>query len=147
MLPIFEAVDVMADDGLQPLLQWTSVDIITDRNNLLKRAGWADSGCSSTRSKKGFRIDVEWVGSRAILLQRWEERTTVWSNGGFGDSFERASSLPAPGCEDSTLVGSSRIITYVRWICIFLLNHSSNVFLTVYSLGLFWFKTHRPMRR
>lgn len=146
MLPIFVAIDTMGADASRKPPQWTSVDAITDRNNLLKLAGWADSSCSSSRSKKDFRIDLQWVGPSTILLQRWEERSCVWSNGntGFGNSFEEASSYAAPGCEDATLAGSSRIISYV----------SEHSFLSYAAIpirtclaGLFWLETRRSVRR
>lgn len=112
MLPIFEAVDTLTADGSCTPPAWASIDMITDRNNLLKLAGWSDSSCSSSRSKKDFRIDFELVGPQTVLLQRWEERPCVWAEGAFGDAFEKAAAHPAPGCEDSTLAGSSRVISY-----------------------------------
>ena len=120
LLPIFKARDTLEVESGGAAFEWNTVDIVTDRNNLLKLLEWADpKGCNRpAKSKNGFRIDVQLVGSKTILFQRWEERRSVWANGGFGDPFEKASSRPAAGCEKATLAGHMRIVTYVRTQCI-----------------------------
>ena len=94
-------------------MQWGTVDLVTDRNNLMKLLAWVDPSCGKKR-KGAFRIDVELAGPWTILFRRWEERTAVGTLGrSYGDSFEHASSRPAPGIDKSTLAGHHRIITYV----------------------------------
>lgn len=112
MVPLFEAVDTMQSKSSGCDVQWTSVDIITDRNNLLKLAGWADPGCSSERSSKNFRIDVQQVGPWTILFQRWEDQLMRWG-GGFSETFEEASCRPGDGCKLRTQPGGTRVISYV----------------------------------
>ncbi|THG97020.1 hypothetical protein EW026_g4912 [Hermanssonia centrifuga] len=110
-LPLFRAVDVM-EEGRTAKLDWSSIDLITDRNNLRKLLGWAYP-IPGVKNKPTFRIDMELVGEKTLILHRWEERSSVNSEGtGFGDSFERESTTPGPGCEQSTLAGHGRIITY-----------------------------------
>ena len=113
MLPLFAAIDTLTANGPREAPQWTSVDIITDRNNLLKLAAWADASCSDPRKKKDFRIDFELIGNRTVLFQRWEERNSVRDQVGHGDTFERMASHPAVGCEDTTLAGHARVVAYV----------------------------------
>lgn len=108
-VPLFRAVDTMEKERDGDKVDWSSVDIISDRNNLRKLLAWVQGG------EEFFRIDVQLAGSWTMLLQRWEERPLEISDGyGFGDSFELAATTPAPGCEDATLAGHHRIISYVR---------------------------------
>ena len=138
MLPLFTAIDTQPASDAGEALEWTSVDIITDRNNLLKLAAWADSGCSDKhKKKKGFRIDFELVGGRTVLFQRWEERDSVYNPRGHGDTFERMTSRPPFGCEDTTLAGHSRIVA-----CVSSLLYALDAILT-YILGFFWTQIHR----
>lgn len=113
MLPLFTAVDTLTADGLRATPEWNSVDIITDRDGLMKLVGWADSSCASSKSKRDFRVDFELLGGRTLLLQRWEARNFVRDQGAHGDSFEIKASHPAAGCEDTTSAGHARIIAYV----------------------------------
>jgi hypothetical protein len=112
MLPLFAAADAMRDDGKKapPPVNWPDVDVITDRNGLRKLLRWLNP--SQGRQPRDFRIDVELVGAKTIVLNRWEGRVhntpTVKS---FGFAFEAATSRAAPGCPPS---GHHRTITYVR---------------------------------
>lgn len=107
LLPLFEAVDeVQSSNGT--VFDWVSADFISDRNGLRKLIRWAEASAKLN----DFRIDVELVGYRTILLGRWEPRTldeaTHWA---FGFGFEHATTNAATGCEEGT--GHHRIVTYV----------------------------------
>lgn len=107
-LPLFVAVDTIEEDTARPKLDWNKVDFVTDRNNLMKLSGFFLRKLSNSRT---FRIDIELVG-RTVVMQRWEERSVVWVKTGYGDSFERESTSPGPGCEKATLAGHTRIVSY-----------------------------------
>lgn len=112
LLPLFESIDCMPAESPKHDLQWTSVDIITDRNNLLKLAGWADPGCDTQRSTGDFRIDIQLVGPWTVLFQRWSEQL-MHSGGGYSETFEAASCRPGPGCDVPIQPGAKRVISYV----------------------------------
>ena len=138
LLPLFRAADVVAEQTADTPLDWSSVDIVTDRNNLRKLLRWIQhpssdtgraSGPSAGSSKvpaqsftgtigldplKDFRIDVQLGGKKTVLLHRWEKRTREQAQpprSGCGINFERESTRPAKGCQRST--GHHRITTYV----------------------------------
>lgn len=137
MLPLFVAVDTVEEDAARPKLDWNKVDFVTDRNNLMKLSGFFLRKLSNSRT---FRIDIELVG-RTVVMQRWEERSVVWVKTGYGDSFERESTSPGPGCENSTLAGHTRIVSYVGDQCLASLNHVSPL-----DTGLFGTEHGRQMR-
>ncbi|GJE92532.1 hypothetical protein PsYK624_086860 [Phanerochaete sordida] len=113
LAPLFAAADALgARTGRTP--GWGTVDVVTDRNNLLKLLGWLDAGCAKRKHRGAFRIDVALAGAWTLLLRRWEERTAVSSDGtGFGDGFERRCSKDAlGGSERGTLAGHCRVVTY-----------------------------------
>jgi len=107
MLPLFTAADAIHDKSP---VDWPAVDVITDRNGLRKLLRWLNP--SAGREVRNFRIDIELVGSKTIILGRWEgferQPLTVRS---FGFSFEDAMTRAAPGCPAS---GHHRAISYVR---------------------------------
>ena len=108
LIPLFRAVDIMEQEREGPKLDWSGVDIVSDRNNLRKLLAWIQG------SDESFRIDLQLAGPWTVLFHRWETRASDESDRrGFGDSFERASTKPHPGCERATLAGHHRIITYV----------------------------------
>lgn len=108
LLPLFRAVDFMEKERSGPELNWSSVDIITDRRMLRNLLALVEG------NQEDFRIDVQLVGQGTVLFHRWETISEEVSDGkGFGDSFERASTTPAPGCERGTLAGHFRVVTYV----------------------------------
>ena len=118
LLPIFRAVETLEDVAGEKKIDWSSVDIVTDRNNILKLLEWADKKGCKGKGKKEFRIDVQLVGNKTALFQRWEERRSVKAGGpGFGDSFERASSRAAAELQNTTLAGHLRVVTYVSGSC------------------------------
>jgi hypothetical protein len=108
MLPLFTAADVI--HGKKAPVDWPNVDVITDRNGLRKLLRWLNP--SVGREVRDFRIDVDLIGTKTILLGRWESRSREPPSGrSFGFGFEAATSRPAPGCPIS---GHHRAITYVR---------------------------------
>ena len=109
-LPLFRAIDTVYSDAAREPIDWSQIDIITDRNNFRKLLSWIDWTGSVAEE---FRIDLQLCGIGTVLMQRWEPRTTH-NAVGFGDSFERESTYPSPGCEEGTLAGHHRVISYVR---------------------------------
>ena len=110
LLPLFAAADAIHENKKAPV-DWPDVDVITDRNGLRKLLRWLNP--SEGREVRDFRIDVELVGSRTIVLNRWESRTREPPTGkSFGFAFEEATARAAPGCPKS---GHHRTITYVRY--------------------------------
>ncbi|KAI0251097.1 hypothetical protein BJV78DRAFT_1154696 [Lactifluus subvellereus] len=106
MLPLFTAADAI--HGKKAPVDWPTVDVITDRNGLRKLLRWLSP--SAGREVCDFRIDVDLLGTKTILLSRWEERMRHPPTGrSFGFAFEAATTRPAPGCPRS---GHHRAITY-----------------------------------
>ncbi|THU82135.1 hypothetical protein K435DRAFT_831724 [Dendrothele bispora CBS 962.96] len=107
LLPLIAAVDTHAEEEGEPPLEWSSFDIITDRNGLRKLLRWI-GGAPDARD---FRIDLQLAGEKTVLFNRWEKKTTEESSGyTFGHNFERVSTHHADGCEEST--GHHRIVKY-----------------------------------
>jgi hypothetical protein len=111
LLPLFAAADAIHDNNKKPPVDWPDVDVVTDRNGLRKLLRWLNP--SEGREVRDFRIDVELVGAKTIVLNRWEGRTREPPIGkSFGFAFEAATARAAPGCPSS---GHHRTITYVRY--------------------------------
>lgn len=107
LLPLIMAVNKQAEMYKRPPFEWSSVDIVTDRNGLRKLTRWVVG-----EEVRDFRIDLQLAGENTVLMNRWEKRNReIFSGRTYGFSFERASTIPAPACKDST--GHHRIITYV----------------------------------
>ncbi|KAI0927624.1 hypothetical protein AcV5_008108 [Taiwanofungus camphoratus] len=107
LLPLFRAVDIMTEENGQTL-DWSAVDFCTSRNSLRKLLRWIDHEGDFI---KDFRIDTELAGRRTIFLNRWETSATECVGfRSYGHTFERESTLPAQGCEQS--VGHNRIVKY-----------------------------------
>lgn len=110
LLPLITAVDKSHEASDSPAaFDWSAekIDFVTDRNGLRKLMRWTD-GADPDRE---FRIDTQLAGN-TVLLNRWETRTRVnYSGYTFGFNFEKASTDPALGCENST--GHHRIVKYV----------------------------------
>ncbi|KIY73430.1 hypothetical protein CYLTODRAFT_387077 [Cylindrobasidium torrendii FP15055 ss-10] len=102
LVPLIAATEVMT-----PGFDWSSVDFVTDRNGLRKLMRFA----TASGYDRSFRIDTQLAGDTTILLNRWEqrvrERASQWS---YGFEFEKATTTPAQGCENTT--GYYRIVTY-----------------------------------
>jgi hypothetical protein len=108
LLPILAAADAIHDKKAP--VDWPTVDVVTDRNGLRKLLRWLNP--SEGREVRDFRIDVELIGAKTIVLSRWESRKREPPTGrSFGFGFEAATSRAAPGCPIS---GHYRAITYVR---------------------------------
>lgn len=106
LLPLVVAVNQKRkDEGADPF-PWGTMDIVTDRNGLRKLLRWIIGG-----EVKEFRIDAQLAGDKTVLLSRWEKRTREELSGRtFGFNFEKASTAPAAGCEQSS--GHHRIVSY-----------------------------------
>ena len=74
-----------------PPVGWPSVDVVTDRNGLRKH------NPSPGRQVRDFRIDVQLVGTRTLVLGSWEgssrESPTKCT---YGIGLENALTRPAP---------------------------------------------------
>lgn len=114
MLPLFAAVDTLETNPDHPRLEWDTVDFVTERNNLLKLLTFAEPSLDSLR-EGDFRIDLELISPWTILMQRWEAEASRSTGAllGYGESFERKTTKPGPGCDSSALVSHNRIISYV----------------------------------
>ena len=117
LLPLFVAADIMESEG-QSKVQWDTVDVVTDRNNLRKLLSFVEDS-----DENDFRIDIDLVGAWTMLLQRWEERTIESSEmRGYNESFCNTSTVAALGCEKSSIAGYHRVVTSVGclsiiWLC------------------------------
>lgn len=110
MLPLFASADAI--HGKEAPVNWPAVDVITDRNSLRKLMRWLSP--SEGKEVCDFRIDVELVGTKTLVLNRWEGRERQPPNGrSYGFGFEAAMTRAAPGCPIS---GHHRAITYVRFL-------------------------------
>src|SRR6266404_1747139 len=110
ILPVFAAADAIQGPESAPPVDWPTVDVITDRNGLRKFMRWLNP--SPGRQVRDFRIDVELVGTKTLVLGRWDGRTREPPSGrSYGFGFENATTQAAPGCPSS---GHHRAITYVR---------------------------------
>lgn len=116
--PLFEAVDHFAKAEGDNGVDWASVDIISDRKNLRRLLGWIGG------KRDEFKIDMQLAGHKTVLFNPWSRHNCprIRANPkSFGHSFEKASTVPADGCELTT--GHHRIITYVSRSCCTLLSH------------------------
>lgn len=98
LLALFRAADKL-DTGN---VDWRSVDIVTNRNNLRKLLRWVDG--SEPKVDQPFRIDVQRVGACTVLLSRWDPSTRS-PQFGWGGNFERKNTVPADGGAGATPVG------------------------------------------
>lgn len=107
MLPLFVAADAIHGQKAAPV-DWPKVDVITDRNGLRKLLRWLNP--SPGKEVRDFRINVQLVGTKTLVLGRWEGRSREPPTGrSFGFGFEDATTRAAPGCPRS---GHHRTITY-----------------------------------
>ncbi|KAJ7046383.1 hypothetical protein C8F04DRAFT_1064120 [Mycena alexandri] len=112
LLPLIMAVDKTHAASDNPAaFDWggENIDFVTDRNGLRKLMRWID-GAGADPPAKEFRIDTQLAG-KTVLLNRREKRTREnFSGFTFGFNFEKASTDPAAGCEESS--GHHRIVKY-----------------------------------
>lgn len=94
---------------MDPGYNFTSVDLVTNRNSLRKLLDFAEG-----RVRDSFRIDLSIIGG-TLFLSRHErklrEKLNAYNSAGFGHNFEKAFSAPQEGLEGST--GHHRVIKYV----------------------------------
>lgn len=112
LLPLIQAVrDVESQSGVKEAFDWSSVDIVTDRNGLRKLLRWIIAG--SGDPPRDFRIDMQLAGSKTVLMNRWEQFTKeqAGTRRSYGFNFEETMTIPGPGCERGT--SYHRIVTYV----------------------------------
>ncbi|KAE9396977.1 hypothetical protein BT96DRAFT_823934 [Gymnopus androsaceus JB14] len=115
LAPLVVAVNTQqAETGNPSNFDWSSVDLVTDRNGLRKLLRWITGPTEereSMRTIKDFRIDMQLAGEKTMLFNRWEKRTEEECSGfTFGYNFEKKTTVPANDCEKST--GHHRIIQY-----------------------------------
>lgn len=104
-----------AESG-EPPFNWSSVDLVTDRNGLRKLLRWINGPTEEWEMRiKDFRIDMQLAGEKTMLFSRWEKRTEEEMSGyTFGFNFEKKTTVPAKDCEGSA--GHHRIIQYVSLV-------------------------------
>jgi len=107
MLPLLAAADAIHSQGTAPPVDWPTVDVIADCNGLRKLLRWINP--SPGRELFDFRIDVQLVGTKTLVLSRWESPRSEVPTNRFGHAFETAMTHAAPGCPSS---GHHRAITY-----------------------------------
>jgi hypothetical protein len=98
------AVDALALEGVNPDVNWPSVDFITNRNCLRNLLRWISGS-------RDFRIDTQLVGTQTVLLTRWDKRDFDERHPYHGHNFEKASTVPGPGCSQNNV--NLRIVKYV----------------------------------
>jgi len=111
LLPLVQAVETVTADEKKPAFDWSSVDFVTDRNNLKKLLRWVTK--SGTAACNDFRIDTQLAGEKTVLFRRWEKKNEAFggkNQKSYGFNFEHEVTTPATGCQDGT--GHHRIITY-----------------------------------
>ncbi|KAH8983908.1 hypothetical protein EDB92DRAFT_1951194 [Lactarius akahatsu] len=108
MLPLFAAADAIHDQEAAPPVDWPTVDFVTDHNDLRKLLRWLSP--SPGREVQDFRIDVQLVGTKTLVLRRWEIRP-YWdhANRSYGHAFAAAMTRAAPDCPSSR---HHRVIAY-----------------------------------
>lgn len=100
-IPLFISVD-----RLSPDFDWTSIDIVTDRNCLRNLLRWTQHPL-----RADTRMDLLLAGDHTVLLMKAEMNSEVHYPG-WGINFENFTTVPSESCEEST--AHHRIISYVR---------------------------------
>lgn len=103
LIPLFRAVDVVAEDNADTTMDWSAVDFVLDRSSLRKLLRWArsadappsrntdwnkqiaandtDAGShpraapDHTSGIPDFRLDLQLGGKKTALVERWDTRT------------------------------------------------------------------------
>ncbi|KAJ8081226.1 hypothetical protein PM082_018071 [Marasmius tenuissimus] len=108
LLPLIASVNFHhASPGIRKPFDWSSVDIVTDRNGLRKIFRWIRGEVDAD-----FRIDLQLAGRKTVLFNRWEKRAKDYPpfSGSFGHNFEDATTVPARDC--SGTIGHHRVLQY-----------------------------------
>ena len=98
-------------DEVTPDFDWSSVDFVTDRNNLRKLLR---ALTHSPNRKEPWRIDLQVAPGKnnTILFTRWEVQDTQRADGrGRGFNFEKHTTVPVEGCEGSS--SHHQVVCYV----------------------------------
>jgi hypothetical protein len=104
LIPLFAAVDMFTDNSFD----YTSVDVVSDRNGLRKLLRWA----TSSAELEDFRIDIDKAGASCIFTRVEKmDSEIVTEFRGFGFEYAKAATKPAKGLEAAT--GYHRIISMV----------------------------------
>lgn len=112
-MPLYPLIKSVTAD-----VDWPSIDIVTDRNNLRKLLRFIEG-----RADKDFRIDLQLAGKKTVLMTRWEKRNREMMSGKtFGFGFEKAQTVPVAGCEEST--GHHRVVNYVGFFPFWLMGEA-----------------------
>ena len=100
---LFAAIDTVGKP-----VNWPSIDVIADRNSLRKLLWWVDG----SHSDDDFRIDLELVGKKTLLMNRWEKRYQDPENGrSYSLAFDKACTDAVEGCVGN--IAHHRIMQYV----------------------------------
>ncbi|KAH9046230.1 hypothetical protein EDB84DRAFT_1467266 [Lactarius hengduanensis] len=100
MLPLFAAADAIHDQEAAPPVDWPAVDFVTDHSDLRKLLRWVNP--SPGREVQDFRIDVQLVGTKTLVLRRWESPAPwVHTTRSYGHAFANAMTRAAPDCPSS----------------------------------------------
>ena len=97
---LFTAVDYMGTS-----VSWPEVDIISDRRALRILYNWING------KKDSFRIDLEPLGARALLLCEAKQEFFRRRDPGYGVVFEKKTTKAFPGTEKG--IEHMRIVHYV----------------------------------
>lgn len=99
LTPLVESVRNWA-----PEFDFSTIDIVTDRNNLRKLIGWAQG------SKDEFRIDLQRAGDGTVLFSRWQAKTREPPQRSYAHEFEKSMTRNQGGNPGEN---HHRIVTYV----------------------------------
>ncbi|KAH9020496.1 hypothetical protein EDB85DRAFT_2278742 [Lactarius pseudohatsudake] len=108
MLPLFAAADAIHDEKAALPVDWPTVDVVTDRNGMRKLLRWLDP--TPGRAVRDFRIDVQLVGNKTLVLRRWESPAGGGlTNRSYGHAFQAEMTRAAPDCPPRVITESSPI--------------------------------------
>lgn len=95
---------------LEPTYPWHELDILTARSSLRNLLRWIDN-----KADRDFRIDIELVGEKTVILSRFLEGVEInaTEHRGFGHNFETAYTT-SKLFESKKELGHHRIVEYVR---------------------------------
>jgi hypothetical protein len=109
ILAMLAAVHECTVNDVQPF-DWSSSDIISDRNSLRNLLRWVDDW----EKLEDFRIDLHLAGNNSVVFTRWrrDTRQEPWEHS-YGFSYEDDQTESPPGCEVSQRASHDRIVSYV----------------------------------
>lgn len=111
LLPLYEAIKFD-----HPKHEFQQYNVVTGRGELKKLLSWVMQD-----QKKPFRIDIEKVHGKGVVLRRWEEKTIAGHGSNhkgylrpavhFRNNFEGMTCFPVRGNEDT--FSYERVVSYV----------------------------------